>query len=48
MITGDDNTNAGGSEDTLKMNLSNLRLEGSYFVQPLFRVERGTIDPKKI
>ena len=32
MITGDNSSNAGGSEDTLKMNLSNLRLEGSYFV----------------
>jgi hypothetical protein len=48
MITGDNTTNAGGSEDTLKMNLSNLHLESSYFVQPLFRVERDYSHVKKI
>jgi hypothetical protein len=49
MITGDNGTNSGvaGSEEAFKFNLSSLRLEGSYFVQPLLRVER-MIDPKKI
>lgn len=49
MITGDNASNSGvpGSEEAFKFNLSSLRLEGSYFVQPLFRVER-MIDPKKI
>jgi hypothetical protein len=39
--------NAYTADETLKMSLSSLRLEGSYFVQPLFKVER-MIDPKKI
>jgi hypothetical protein len=49
MITGDNASNSGvaGSDEAFKFNLSSLRLEGSYFVQPLFRVER-MIDPKKI
>jgi hypothetical protein len=49
MITGDNGSNSGvaRSDEAFKFNLSSLRLEGSYFVQPLFRVER-MIDPKKI
>ena len=39
--SGGDSANGFTVDEQLKMSLSSLRLEGNYYVQPIFKVERN-------
>ena len=39
--SGGDSSNGFSVDEQLKMSLSSLRLEGNYYVQPIFKVERN-------
>ena len=39
--SGGDSSNGFTVDEQLKMSLSSLRLEGNYYVQPIFKVERN-------